>query len=46
MDKVTAVKRWNWREKREKPAFLALEDGTILRGHSVGAPRDTRQWRR
>jgi len=32
--------RWNWREKRERPSFLALEDGTVLRGHSVGAPRD------
>ncbi len=32
--------RWNWREQREKKAFLALQDGTILRGHSVGAPRD------
>lgn len=32
--------RWNWKEKREKPAFLALEDGTIMRGHSVGAPVD------
>src|SRR5210317_1423539 len=33
--------RWNWKEKREKPAFLALEDGTIMRGHSVGAPTDS-----
>ena len=32
--------RWNWKEKREKPAFLALEDGTVMRGHSVGAPTD------
>ncbi|MFC1496839.1 glutamine-hydrolyzing carbamoyl-phosphate synthase small subunit [Verrucomicrobiota bacterium] len=31
---------YNWKEKREKKAFLALEDGTILRGHSVGASRD------
>ena len=30
--------KWNWKEKRDKPAFLALEDGTILRGYSVGAP--------
>lgn len=29
---------WRWREKREKPAYLALEDGTVLRGISVGAP--------
>jgi len=26
---------------REKNAFLALEDGTVLRGYSVGAPQDT-----
>ncbi len=32
--------QWNWREQREKPAFLALEDGTILRGWSFGAPID------
>lgn len=32
--------KWNWREKREKPACLALEDGTVLRGYSVGAARD------
>jgi len=31
---------WNWREKREKKAFLALEDGTVLRGASVGAAKD------
>ena len=30
--------KWNWKEKRDKPAFLALEDGTVLRGYSVGAP--------
>jgi len=34
------VSKWNWKEKREKPAFLALEDGTILRGYSVGAKKD------
>jgi len=33
--------KWRWREKREKKAFIALEDGVILRGHSVGAERDT-----
>ncbi len=32
--------QWNWREQRAKRAFLALEDGSIFRGHSVGAPRD------
>ncbi len=31
---------WNWKEKREKKAFLALEDGTIFRGYSVGAAVD------
>ncbi len=31
---------WNWKEKREKKAFLALEDGTIFRGYSVGASTD------
>ncbi len=32
--------RWNWKAKRDKQAFLALEDGTIMRGHSVGAAID------
>ena len=32
--------KWNWAEQRRAPAFLALADGTILRGHSVGAPKD------
>jgi len=31
---------WAWKEKREKRDFLALADGTIMRGRSVGAPRD------
>ncbi len=30
-------KKWNWKAKREKKAFLALEDGTIYRGYSAGA---------
>ncbi len=30
----------HWKEKREKKSFLALEDGTIYRGYSIGAPRD------
>ena len=34
-------KNWNWREKRLKKAFLALEDGTVFRGYSVGAPCDS-----
>lgn len=33
--------KWNWKEQRERRAFLALEDGSIFRGHSVGAPRNT-----
>lgn len=42
IDKSTNSQRsaWNWREQREKNAFLALEDGTVFRGYSVGAPRD------
>ena len=34
------VSKWNWAEQRGKAAFLALQDGTILRGYSVGAARD------
>jgi len=33
--------KWNWKEKREKKAFIALEDGTILRGYSVGDEGNT-----
>jgi len=33
--------RWGWEEQREKKAFLALENGAIFRGHSVGELRDT-----
>ena len=29
-----------WRLQRERPAFLALEDGSIMRGYSIGAARD------
>lgn len=36
----SSTDRWHWREKREKRALLALEDGTVLQGYSVGAPRD------
>src|SRR5512136_2178408 len=32
--------KYNWKEKREKRAFLALADGTVYRGHSVGAHKD------
>jgi carbamoyl-phosphate synthase small subunit len=34
------TKTWNWKERREKPAYLAFEDGSIFRGYSVGAPCD------
>ncbi len=30
----------NWRAQREKRAFLALEDGSIFRGYSIGADQD------
>ncbi len=33
-------RQWNWREKRDRRAALALEDGTVLRGYCVGAPVD------
>ncbi len=32
--------KWNWKAKRDKNAFLALENGTIFRGYSVGAASD------
>ncbi len=35
------TQNWNWRERREKRAFLALADGSVFRGWSVGARRDT-----
>jgi carbamoyl-phosphate synthase small subunit len=31
---------YNWKKQREKKAFLALEDGTIFKGYSVGADID------
>ncbi|MDP6491412.1 MAG: glutamine-hydrolyzing carbamoyl-phosphate synthase small subunit [Kiritimatiellia bacterium] len=40
MKQTTQSDRYNWRARRERAAFLALEDGTILRGHSIGAARD------
>ena len=36
-----AKKTWNWKEQRERPAFLMLEDGSVWRGWSVGAPVDS-----
>lgn len=32
--------KWNWAEQRQKPAYLALQNGSVWRGHSVGAPID------
>jgi len=32
--------RFMWRARRERRAFLALEDGSIFRGYSMGAARD------
>jgi carbamoyl-phosphate synthase small subunit len=34
------VAKQDWKAQRDKKAFLALEDGTILRGYSVGAKAD------
>jgi len=31
---------WNWKEQSERRVFMALEDGSVFRGHSVGAPRN------
>ncbi len=31
---------YNWRSAREKNAYLALEDGTVFRGYSIGAAKD------
>ena len=33
--------KYNWKEQREKRAFLALSDGTVFRGWSAGFPGDT-----
>ncbi len=35
-----ASEDWNWRRQREKKAFLALEDGTVYHGCSVGFAQD------
>ena len=34
-------RKYNWREKRDKDAFLALEDGSVFRGRSIGAATDS-----
>ncbi|MDD4278411.1 MAG: glutamine-hydrolyzing carbamoyl-phosphate synthase small subunit [Candidatus Sumerlaeales bacterium] len=38
---VEQKNRWSWKEQRDKSSFLALEDGTVLRGQSIGASVDT-----
>ncbi len=32
--------KYDWKKKREKNAYLALEDGTVFEGVSFGAPAD------
>jgi carbamoyl-phosphate synthase small subunit len=32
---------WNWKARREKGAYVAMADGTVLRGYSIGAARNT-----
>jgi carbamoyl-phosphate synthase small subunit len=32
--------RWHWKARRERRAYLALQDGTVFRGYSIGAPRE------
>ncbi len=34
-------KLYDWKKQREKRAFLALENGTVLRGYSIGAEVDS-----
>jgi len=34
------VSKQDWKAQREQKAFLALEDGTVFRGYSVGAAAD------
>ena len=36
----TPKTRWNWKAQREKRAFIAFEDGTVLRGVAAGAAVD------
>ena len=31
---------YQWKKRRERKAFLALEDGTVFRGYSFGCPQD------
>ncbi len=34
------TKNYNWSERRAKKAFIALEDGSVFKGYSVGAKLD------
>jgi carbamoyl-phosphate synthase small subunit len=38
--RAPAGSRFRWKQQRERAAFLALEDGTVLSGYSVGSARD------
>lgn len=40
MTKAEKMKKRNWLEQREKKAFVALEDGAVFHGYSVGARKD------
>ncbi len=40
-DEWLQAQRQKWREQREASAYLALQNGVVLRGHSIGAPRET-----
>ena len=31
---------YQWKKRRERNAFLALEDGTVFHGYSFGCPHD------
>ena len=37
---MSNLAEYNWKAKREKKAFLALEDGKVFHGYSVGAAAD------
>lgn len=38
---MKSAQDYDWQSIREQKAFLALENGAIFRGHSIGAPVDT-----
>ncbi|MDR2392053.1 MAG: glutamine-hydrolyzing carbamoyl-phosphate synthase small subunit [Planctomycetota bacterium] len=35
-----AVNGWNWEAERRREGYLVLADGSVFRGHSLGAPVD------